>query len=302
MSGRTQPAELPAELRPWVYQMVGEYVGCWHSSSKQDASRAWRILRSSGTSYFVKVLPNPAFFHREVFALRRVVSVLGQGQAPRLVAANAHLCAVVTTGLRGAVASTLSLSHTDEYALHRQAGQLIRRLHDATPTSALPKAPASTFIHHAVTTLEILLQRVSRLLSDDEEALIRKLAAVLAGPEMSQLPTAYCHGDNRPRNWSWHNSQKSVALLNFECCEKNLRLRDTVRLAYGPWIHRDDLREAYLDGYGQDLTDVERAALPAFAALDALNRLRFGHVALDTEAILRARVALAHLMEESSHA
>ncbi|GAA1890930.1 phosphotransferase [Streptantibioticus ferralitis] len=200
MSGRAQPAELPAELRLWVYRMVGEYVGCWDSSSKQDASRAWRILRPSGTSYFVKIPPNPAFFHREVFALRRAVPSLGHGQAPRLVAANARLCAVVTAGLPGAVAASLSLSHTDESSLHRQAGQLIRRLHDATPKAALPKAPASTFIHHAVDKLEILLQRLSRLPSDDEEALIRKHAAVLAGPEMSELPTAYCHGDNQPHN------------------------------------------------------------------------------------------------------
>ncbi|MDF3290142.1 phosphotransferase [Streptomyces silvisoli] len=186
--------------------------------------------------------------------------------------------------------------------LHRQAGQLIRLLHDATPKPAVLKEPARTFIHRAVNTLEIQLLRCSRFLSAEEEALVRELAATLGSPEMGDLPTGYCHGDNRPRNWSWHDSHKTAALLHFERCEPNLRLRDIARLAYGPWIHRDDLREAYLDGYGQDLTDVERAALPAFAALDALNSLRFGHVALDTEAILRARVALAHLMEESSPA
>ena len=84
------------------------------------------------------------------------------------------------------------------------------------------------------------------------------------------IPGVPTHGDAQPRNFLWDAPDERLALIDFERAEVAPAVRDLVRLEYGPWDGRADLRASFLAGYGRTLTGTEEAALRSFAALDAL--------------------------------
>ncbi len=97
---------------------------------------------------------------------------------------------------------------------------------------------------------------------------------------MPHVPT---HGDAQIRNTIWNPETRIVALIDFERAEYGPAVRDLIRLEYGPWDGRPDLRGAFFDGFGRVLTAVEREHLQAMAALDAVSGIAFGTSAGDAE-------------------
>jgi hypothetical protein len=79
----------------------------------------------------------------------------------------------------------------------------------------------------------------------------------------------------------------------------SLAASDLVRLEYGPWDQRPDLRASFLDGYGRALAHAEEQALPRLAALDALSGLQWGTANGDREVTGRARRTFARLRVRS---
>lgn len=74
-------------------------------------------------------------------------------------------------------------------------------------------------------------------------------------------------------------------------------VRDLVRLEYGSWDARPELRAAFLDGYDRDFANDECQALTCLAALDALSGLQWGTKHDDTEVTGRARATFARLVK-----
>jgi len=136
--------------------------------------------------------------------------------------------------------------------MHRQAGELLRRLHIAAPP-----VPGGPGLDRSVQRVDEHLSRTGALLTSSEITLVRRRAA-FAGA-----------------------------------------VRDLVRLEYGPWDQRPDLRACFLDGYGRALTHAEEQALPRLAALDALSGLQWGTANGDREVADRARRTFARLRVRS---
>ena len=86
-------------------------------------------------------------------------------------------------------------------------------------------------------------------------------------------------------------------MIDFERAEPGPAVRDLVRLEYGPWDQRPDLRASFLGGYGRALTPAEEEALPRLAALDALSGLQWGTLNGDREVTSRARRTFARLAD-----
>jgi hypothetical protein len=72
-------------------------------------------------------------------------------------------------------------------------------------------------------------------------------------------------------------------------------MRDLVRLEYGPWDRRPDLRRAFLSGYGRELSAGELETLGCLAALDALSGFQWGIASNDEEVTRRGWRALERL-------
>jgi len=194
----------------------------------------------------------------------------------------------VITGLPGLLARDLVVPAAEERELHRQAGELLRRLHDAAPPAAAGPGPT-------VQRIEEDLARAGMLLTTPEAALVRRCAADLRSllPGLPMVPT---HGDVQPRNLLWDGATRRLAMLDFERAAPGPAVADQVRLAYGPWDRRPDLRTAFRRGYGRALTPVEERALPSLAALDALSGLHWGTVNADDEVLSRSRRTFARLI------
>jgi len=100
----------------------------------------------------------------------------------------------------------------------------------------------------------------------------------------------------QPRNWLWDPAARRLAVIDFERAEPAPAVRDLVRLEYGPWDQRPDLREAFMGGYGRALTSTETKAMRCLAGLDALSGLRWGTSNHDHEVTSRARRTLDRLL------
>jgi Ser/Thr protein kinase RdoA (MazF antagonist) len=257
----------------------------------RDNSAVWEITTAASRQYFVKRHPSPRFHEREVTAYEEVVPSLGCGRAPELIAADQNLAAIVITGLPGEVVKGLSLPPSMELEAYRQAGGLLRRIHDVPITVS-----GAQGIGRVVERCEEHLRRADGLLRAREVTFVRACATTLSAIE-PRLPMTATHGDFQPRNFLWDRRSRRLALIDFERAEPGPAVGDLVRLEYGSWDTRPELREAFLDGYDRNLTDDERQALTCLAALDALSGLQWGTEHGDTEVTSRARATFARLMK-----
>ena len=273
--------------------MTGEIAEVADRSWQREGSAVWEIADAAGGCWFVKRHSSERFHQREVAAYRHWTAALGPGRAPDLAAADSQMLAIVISGLPGQIALNLRLAGDDERELHRQAGELLRRLHNAAPP--VPGCPG---LRQGVQRVDEHLSRASALLTPPEIALVRRCAAEL--PALApELPAVPAHGDAQLRNWLWNQATRQLAMIDFERAETGPAVRDLVRLEYGPWDQRPDLRASFLDGYGRALAHAEEQALPRLAALDALSGLQWGTANGDREVTGRARRTFARLRVRS---
>ena len=154
--------------------------------------------------------------------------------------------------------------------MHRQAGLLLGRLHES---HRVPEAVAE--VSRVTSRVGRHLDQVGGLLTPAQRSLVRDCARRLAwlGP---RVPAVASHGDFQPRNWLWDAASSRLGVIDWERAEPAAAVRDLVRLEYGPWDQRPDLREQFFAGYGRALTPGEDVMLFCHAVLDALSGLQWG--------------------------
>lgn len=259
----------------------------------RDGSNVWALAGGDGRHFFLKRHQTARFHEREVTAYRLWVPRLGPRRAPVLLAADASLLAIVVTALPGRIARDLQVPAATECEIHRQAGTLLRRLHDAAPPGTASEGP-----ERVAARAEDHIQRVSGLLEPGQAKLIRAHAVRLS--EITRLlPAVPTHGDAQPRNFLWDAESGRLGLIDFERAELGPAVRDLVRLEYGPWDRKPHLRAAFLAGYGRTLTGAEEAALESYAALDAVSALQWGTANNDQDIVRRGYRTLSRLSGSS---
>ncbi|HEY5987714.1 MAG TPA: aminoglycoside phosphotransferase family protein [Streptosporangiaceae bacterium] len=284
--------KLLAPIEGFASDAVGRLQAVADRSWPRDSSNVWEIVNDDGDHFYLKQHSTARFHEREVTAYRNWTAGLGLGRAAVLLAADAKLRSVVITALPGQPARDLHVPQDTEIEIHRQAGMLLRRLHDAAPACS-----SSLSADRAVARVEEHLKRASGLLEPAQVRLIRYHAAQLEqfAPLLPAVPT---HGDAQARNFLWNTPNQQLALIDFERAEVAPAVRDLVRLEYGPWDDRPDLRVSFLGGYGRILTNQEETALRGFAATDALSGLQWGTANNDNEVTARAHRTLERLSAE----
>lgn len=124
---------LPGQLAALARQVAGEIAEVADRSWQREGSAVWEIADPAGGCWFVKRHSSERFHQREVSAYRHWTVAFGPGRAPYLAAADSQMLAIVISGLPGQIAWDLRLATDDEREMHRQAGELLRRLHNAAP-------------------------------------------------------------------------------------------------------------------------------------------------------------------------
>jgi len=275
-------------LEGFAARAAGPPAAIADRSWPRDGSRVWELTSASGERFYLKQHQSPRFHEREVTAYRLWTPALGTGRAPRLLAADPDLRAVLITALPGQIARRADIPEADEPEIHRQAGILLRRLHSASPATAVPGTG------RVAARAEEHITRAGALISGEDAELIRYHAARLL-QTARRLPVVPTHGDAQPKNFLWDPASRQVALIDFERAEAGVAVRDLVRLQHGAWNGRPFLRDAFLDGYGRALTADEESALRDLAALDAVSAIWWGSANNDADIMTRGYGTLARL-------
>jgi Ser/Thr protein kinase RdoA (MazF antagonist) len=264
---------LPADLLEYadLLEFAGQVLG--PCELEQDHSWAHgmsavlRLRDARGVTWFAKQHRERDRHEAEVTAYRQWVPALS-GHAPRLHAVDKLRSAIIVSAIPGELvpwpaADLRAIPDTDrlaEQALHREAGVLLRRFHDARPP-----LPWDDFGAAKIAEFDGLMPMASDLLGNRDLALARSEIERLSGlPCPGQVP---CHRDYTPRNWLVKDGIQYV--IDFEHARLDVWLADLARLHLGIWPDQPDLKAAFLAGYGRQLSDTDHAILQGVAALTA---------------------------------
>uniref|UniRef100_UPI00131DE09B phosphotransferase n=1 Tax=Streptomyces rimosus TaxID=1927 RepID=UPI00131DE09B len=196
----------------------------------------------------------------------------------------------------GTGASGAGLGRADRTELYRQAGGVLRRLHDACGT-ARPAGGADRWAadRRAAAEEHVAALSAAGALDAAQRRLVLDHAAVLH--LLPPLPAGFLHGDAGEHHFLWDGAGRRLALAGFAQARLGCAVEDLVRMAYGACLPDRGLRAAFLRGYGRELTDAERYALPALAALDAAEAWARGLRTGDEDAVGRARGVVGALLD-----
>jgi aminoglycoside phosphotransferase (APT) family kinase protein len=304
--GVRQTKALPAAVRRWSEQRIGPVTAVRDASHDWYRSRVWELEGEGAARWYVKVSPSVKSFTRETRAYRHVVPALGQGRTPHLVDTRAQDLAVLLTTVPGVPAPGLGPADGEWRAVHRQAGTLCARLHEAGALDRDDRAEAEASLQAAADGAEKYLARAGDRLTEDERQVVRDHAAQLR--RVGPVPVGYVHGDNQLRNILYapdtpartdeaDGSGPFLAVIDLERSEPGPAVRDLVRLS-DAWHGRPELYEAFLAGYGRHLTPAEEARLVIDAALDSVSGIAYGAAHGDPGLVERGRRTLARLHAE----
>jgi Choline/ethanolamine kinase len=240
-----------------------------------------RVSARSGKEYVIKKHDYRDKHDREVHAYQHWTPALGSS-APQLVAADAQALTIVTTALDGH-------PHPGSLtaAAHHQAGTVLRCFHDAEPPRPLPGYRDWLRDRAAYWTGRARLFINAADLGNASA----HLAALQQAADPDGVP---CHLDFQPRNWLLGQAA-DLYLVDFEHAHTDLPLRDLVRLRFRVWPARPDLKDAFLNGYGHDLTGSDTETLQHLGALDALTAIAGGHQNHDIQLVQYGHSALRQL-------
>jgi hypothetical protein len=243
-----------------------------------------QVETTSGEELVVKQHLNRTLHEREVHAYRHWTTALGSS-APALAAVDHTAMIIAVSALPGRSSGPPDLTPD----VHRQAGALLRRFHEAGPRTSPP-----WFRDWLRDRAGHWGSRAAALLTPDDATVIEDHLTALS--DMGIPRGSPCHLDFQPRNWLISRSG-DVSLIDFEHARIDLPARDLVRLRFRTWPGRPDLRDAFLDGYGRPLTPAEDQLVWHLGALDALTALARGNENADPELTAVGRATLGQLRE-----
>ncbi|MEH6373911.1 aminoglycoside phosphotransferase family protein [Streptomyces sp. KLMMK] len=291
----THDASLPRELRHWVARHLPGLDTVTDTSWPRGDSRIWRVTTGVADA-FVKLYPGPEKFAREVQGCEHAARALAPHEAPRLLASNPGLPAVITSALPGHVVRGLPLQEAEERRVHHLAGQLLRRWHNhPEPVPASMHASITASVTVQADEAAACLEHLGDQLTGAQQELVREVSLDL--PRIAQgLRVVYRHGDYSPRNWLWDAHSGHHGLIDFEESAPGIAVEDLVWLCGAAWPTRPDLRKAFLTGYGSELSEAEKRSLILFTARLAVSYLNTGLTKNETMLTDRGRTVLGHMV------
>lgn len=272
---------LPQALRDTAARLLG----CPCEVTAVLAAGVARITSASGDELVIKQHSDRLRHDREVYAYRHWTAVLGSS-APSLIAVDNTAMIIITTAMPGRLPGPGDLTPP----VYHQAGALLRRFHDAAPPSDL-----SWFRTWLQDRASHWTSRAAPLLSAADERII---GSHLEALRQADIPHGGpCHLDFQPRNWLIGDSGE-VSLLDYEHARTDLPARDFVRLRFRIWTEHPHLRDAFLDGYGRQLSPAEDQLIWHLGAIDTLTALARGYENADPELTAAGRNTLRQLRDQ----
>ena len=227
-------------------------------------------------------------YHRELEAYQRYVPALG-GDAPRLVASDDRLQLLIVSRVPGEVVDGTEAAH--DPAVHRRAGEVLRRLHDSTPAVV-----NDHFGDTLMAKFAYWADRVGDAVTEAELDIAERIAA--GSLDLGPLPLVPAHRDNSTRNWML-GPDEHVRLIDFAAVEFEPWAVDLFRLEQREWLDAPLLREVFLDGYGRRPDARDEAVLHCFHAVQAVATIAWALEHDDAAFAAQGREMLDRLLGET---
>jgi hypothetical protein len=298
-----QDTSLPADLRDWVTHHLG--IGdlsaitdvSWSRHDSAARSRVWRVA-GGPTAAYLKVSPSVGVYSREVRGYEFAARAVPAQQAPRVLAADPYLRAMLSSPLPGRIVRGLPLSPDEERRVHQQAGRLLRRWHDhSEPSTDEQRQVILASVADQADEAAACLERTAGSLTVGQRTLVQRVSCEL--PQLAEeLPLVFRHGDYNTRNWLWH-PEYGHGLIDFEMSAPGIAVEELAWLSAAVWSNRADLKAAFLVGYGRRFSPAEVCALPLFGARLAVSYLATGLAKNDDVLIERGQRVLAELARDA---
>ena len=251
-----------AEVLDRVHRVLGPVELLDDVSVRPQVCRILKIETRSGEQSFVKWYAAASDYQRECDALSQYTPALGT-DAPRLIAEDEALQMVLISRVPGEIA-TATQSHWDPL-IHYRAGELIRRLHEASPPVI-----SDQFVRQSAQRFE---DAASQLEGKVESSLLAEARLFIArAMDISPVALVPTHRENHPRHWVV-DPGGHVRLIDFGMCEYDPWIVDVFALEQDYWRVDPQLRSAFLGGYDRDIEDDDIALLRAHHAVTALQAL-----------------------------
>ncbi|MFB7597620.1 aminoglycoside phosphotransferase family protein [Streptomyces sp. NPDC056160] len=288
----------PPELRDWVAGHLPGLDAYEDRSWPRSTSRVWRVSAGNRSAY-VKLSPTALDFERELAGYAFTAAHLRETDAPRLLACDPGLLAILSSPLPGRVVRDLPLEASTELRLHKDAGRLLRRWHEASSTGTdADRAAVRSDMEDQAREAADCLEDVAPYLSADQLSLIEAASTELPGLA-ERLPLVYRHGDYETRNWLFDEDSGRHGLIDFAMARYGVAAAEFRWLFGAVWSVRPQLREAYFAGYGRPLTADEDRLLHLLTVRLGASYLRNGLAKDHEELVARGRLILdrmaAHL-------
>lgn len=259
--GRVEQTET---LTAWAARLVGPVELVADRSQRHGRALVLELAGPAGR-WFAKRPKDMHSFRRELNAYREYVPRV-TAPAPRLVATSVVHKALLITALPGRTADEDDLRDSPD--VHRMAGAWLAELHGAAAPVPAQDLGAE------------LRQRLVRLLAKSWHELDRQTVDYLSrvGERLAEMPPLLlvpCHFDFTQRNWVLCADGR-LGVIDFSGCDLGMVAEDFSRLANREWTQNPDLRDAFLEGYGRELDELELDQVECCTALAALSALTRG--------------------------
>jgi len=282
-------ATLPPPVLSWVRSVLPHPDLVATPPQTQMASARGRVVHEladhRGQAWYLKIEPRVRAWEREVHAYRQWATAM-PGLTPAMPFAQRELQTMLLTAVPGEASSGRDLDH------HRRAGSWLRHFHGAEP----PRTHRAPFTGGR--RLDRMRQRHPHAVQDAEFEFARGAVALLERrPELEPLLVPG-HGDFRPHNWLVDGAGL-LRVIDFGDSGLHPPTRDFAALAYGWWQRLPGAKDAFLAGYGRELTQEEEQAVFARSCHRALWDIFEGHRLGVRPSIRRGRRRLRALVDSA---
>ena len=247
-------------LESYVRLVVGPCAVVDRPRTK-GVTRVIEVRDQNGLSWFGKRLHVPRQWEGETSAYRWWGGL--EDRVPRVVDQHQELRALVTARLPGQPADP------GDPAAFRRAGALLSRMHAVTPA----RDDGGEWLRSTWAAARFETARCRRLEVPVDERLVYACLDRLT--ELPALPVALCHGDFMPHNWLVDDAGE-VRTMDFAEAGWRPVAYDFARLRFGPCWDRPELYDAFVEGYGRELTDDEEAFVALHLAVNATTAVGWG--------------------------
>ena len=245
-------------------------------------------VRYAGSRYIVKAGgPDDHHIGREIHAHHRWLQPwTRRDRAPLLVHSDVAANLLVTRYLPGRLVD--GTPSAGDPAVHRQAGELLRLLHEQAA------GVDEGYEERENRRARAWLDGRHRIPAEQVDQLLAEIAS-WPTPPATLVPT---HGDWQPRNWLVHEGV--VRVIDLGRAALRPAMSDLTRLAAQDWRRDTRLEEAFLDGYGTDPR--EPAAWHRSRVREAIGTAAWAHLVGDDAFEAQGHRMITEALEHRPHA